>query len=77
METKQMYSNLNKFEAWLISEMKKQELNAPKLSKISGVHPNTIRNYLAHRCEPSLYSVLCLVNALGYDVVAVKKDDTE
>lgn len=73
METKQMYSDINEFEPWLRQEIAKQKLTVTKLSKISGVHPNTIRNYLAHRCEPTFYNVCQLVNALGYTVGAIKQ----
>lgn len=73
METKQMYSNLTDFAEWLRQTMSEQGINVTKLSKISGVHPNTIRNYLAHRCEPTHYNVLLLVDALGYALEAVKK----
>lgn len=73
METKQMCSNLNNFAEWLRSEMTAKHFNAAKLAKKSGVHPNTIRNYLAHRCEPTYYNVLLLVDALGYTLEVVPK----
>lgn len=76
METKPMYSNItkiDKFSDWLREEMKMQELKVTKLAKISGVHPNTIRNYLAERCEPTLFNAECLVVALGYDLVVVPR----
>ena len=73
METKQMCSNLADFAGWLRQQMNEQKLNVTKLSVLSGVHPNTIRNYLAHRCEPTHYNVLLLVQALGYELEAVKK----
>ena len=73
METKQMFSNLDIFEKWLSDEIKAQGLSVTKLSKISGVHPNTIRNYLAHRCDPTLYNAWLLVNALGYSLGAIPK----
>ena len=73
METTQMCSSIVNFEKWLSKQLKEQKLTVTKLSKISGVHPNTIRNYLALRCEPTFYNVLCLTRALGYDVMAVKK----
>lgn len=72
METKQMCSNLLNFEEWLRAEMKAQEIKASKLGQISGVHPNTIRNYLAGRCEPTMYNVLLLVRALGYELGVFK-----
>jgi transcriptional regulator with XRE-family HTH domain len=71
METKQMYSNvqkLGKFTWWLKLEMEKRNLTVTKLAQMSGVHPNTIRNYLAERCEPTLYNVDCIVIALGYEL---------
>jgi lambda repressor-like predicted transcriptional regulator len=68
-----MYSNLTDFEKWLSHEIKAQGINVRKLAKISGVHYNTIRNYLAHRCEPSFFNVLLIVKALGYEVEAVKR----
>lgn len=73
METKPMYFNLVRFEDFVRSQLEERHMSVSKLAKISGVHPNTIRNYLAGRCEPSFYNVLCIVNALGYDVGAVKK----
>lgn len=73
METKQMCSDLINFEKWLRHQLNEQKITVAKLSKISGVHPNTIRNYLARRCEPTFYNVLCLTRALGYDVMAVKR----
>lgn len=73
METRPMYSNLINFEQWLSREIELQEITITKLAKISGVHPNTIHNYLAHRCEPSFYNVLCIVRALGYDVGAIPR----
>lgn len=73
METKQMCSNMNNFGKWLSHQIKEQKITVTKLSKVSGVHPNTIRNYLAKRCEPSLYNVLLLVEALGYELEAVKR----
>ena len=73
METKPMYSNLTDFAEWLRKEMTEQKISGTKLSRISGVHPNTIRTYLAHRCEPTFYNVLLLTRALGYDVGAFKR----
>lgn len=73
METKQMYSNIDDFAKWLSYQIKEQHITITKLSKISGVHPNTIRNYLAERCEPTFYNARCLVKALGYELEAVKK----
>ncbi len=72
MEIKPMYSNLTNFAEWLSIEIEKQNLTVAKLSKSSGVHPNTIRNYLAERCEPTFYNVKCLVKALGYELGAIK-----
>jgi len=71
METRQMCSNvqkIDKFSDWLKSELDRQHITATRLAQISGVHQNTIRNYLAGRCEPTLFNVRCVVNALGYDV---------
>jgi lambda repressor-like predicted transcriptional regulator len=68
-----MFSNVDIFEKWLSGEIKAQGLSVTKLSKISGVHPNTIRNYLARRCEPTFYNAWLLVNALGYSLGAIKK----
>ena len=73
METRQMCSNLNVFDTWLRQEMKRQDIKVAKLAKMSGVHPNTIRNYLANRCDPTLCNILCIVNALGYDVAVVER----
>ena len=73
METKQMCFNLNIFDTWLRQEIERQGITVAKLSKKSGVHPNTVRNYLANRCDPSLCNILCIANALGYEVMVVKK----
>lgn len=73
METTQMCFNLNIFDTWLRQEIRRQNIKVSELSKRSGVHPNTIRNYLTNRCDPTLCNILCLVNALGYDAVVVKK----
>lgn len=73
METKQMYSNIDNFAEWLGRQIKERNITVTKLSKISGVHPNTIRNYLAHRCEPTFYNVVLLVKALGYELEAVQR----
>lgn len=77
METKPMYSNvtkIDKFSDWLREEIKMRHLTVTRLAKISGVHPNTIRNYLAERCEPTLFNVECLINAFGYDLAVVPRD---
>ena len=76
METKQMFSNvqrLGRFSWWLKQQLEARELSVNKLSQISGVHPNTIRNYLAGRCEPTLYNVECIVIALGYELGVLQK----
>lgn len=73
METTQMFSNLDIFEQWLSREIKSQGLSVTKLANISGVHPNTIRNYLARRCDPTFYNAWLLINALGYDLGVVKR----
>ena len=75
METKQMYSNveiLGDFPEWLRTQLTDKNMKVARLSKLSGVHPNTIRNYLAGRCEPSYYNVILLVKALGYELGVVK-----
>jgi hypothetical protein len=71
METKPMCSNVQiiyNFSEWLKSELDSRQLTVVRLAHISGVHQNTIRNYLAGRCEPTLFNVQCVVGALGYDV---------
>ena len=75
METKPMYSKvekIDKFSYWLRNQIITRNFTITRLAKLSGVHPNTIRNYLAERCEPTFYNVTLLVNALGYDVGAIK-----
>ena len=62
-----------KFSEWLRYELDSRPLTVARLAQISGVHPNTIRNYLAERCEPTLFNVQCIVNALGYDVGVVPR----
>ena len=76
METKQMYfeaEKVERFSIWLAEQIKSQELNVTKLSRLSGVHSNTIRNYLAERCEPTLYNINCLLKALGYTFGAIPR----
>ena len=73
METKQMCSNVADFSAWLRKQLDEQKMTVARVAKISGVHPNTIRNYLSYRCEPTFYNVLCIAKALGYDIEAIKR----
>ena len=73
METRQMCSKLGNFSEWLKSQLNDRGISVMRLSQMSGVHPNTIRNYLSKRCEPTLYNVLCLVSALGYDLGVISK----
>lgn len=73
METRLMYFNLINFAEWLSTEIEKQHISVAKLSKISGVHQNTVHNYLSHRCEPTFYNVVRIANALGYEVGAIPK----
>ena len=76
MEIRPMCSEvqtINKFSEWLRFELNSRHLSTTKLAQISGVHPNTIRNYLAERCEPTLFNVQCVVNALGYDVGVIPR----
>lgn len=76
METKPMCSNVQKiykFSEWLRHELDTRQLSTTRLAQLSGVHPNTIRNYLAERCEPTLFNVQCVVNALGYDVGVIPR----
>jgi transcriptional regulator with XRE-family HTH domain len=78
METKPMCSNVQKiykFSEWLKSELDSRHLTVARLAQISGVHPNTIRNYLAERCEPTLFNVQCIVNALDYDMGVIPRGD--
>jgi lambda repressor-like predicted transcriptional regulator len=67
-----MYSNIVNFEQWLELQLKARNMKVTQLSKLCGVHPNTIRNYLARRCEPSYFNVVLIVNALGYKLEAVE-----
>lgn len=76
METKQMYSEskrLGKFSWWLKLQLEQRKLTVVKLGQMSGVHPNTIHNYLSGRSEPSLYNVESIVNALGYELGVISK----
>ena len=78
METKPMCSNMQKiykFSEWLKDELYRKNISPTHLAKISGVHPNTIRNYLYERCEPTLYNVNCIADALGYDVGVMPRDN--
>ena len=71
-----MYFNaekIDKFSEWLRCQLKTQHLSVTKLAMLSGVHSNTIHNYLAERCEPTLYNVRCLMKALGYELGAIPK----
>ncbi len=75
METKQMCSNIADFATWLNYQLTLHNMKVSYLSKISGVHANTIRNYLSHRCEPTLYNTILIVRAFGYELEAVKSDN--
>jgi DNA-binding phage protein len=68
-----MCSSVTNFEKWLRHQIKEQGWTIAKLAKVSGVHRNTIYNYLDHRCEPTYFNVLLIVRALGYDLEAIKK----
>lgn len=75
METKQMYSKvekIDKFSDWLRNQIMTRNFTITRLAKLSGVHPNTISNYLNERCEPTFYNVVLLVKALGYELGAIK-----
>ena len=75
METKQMYSDLIDFDLWLIRRLEERNMKISTLAKLSGVHPNTIRNYVHNKCAPTLYNVLCIAQVLGYTVEAIKYDN--
>ena len=78
METKPMCSKgqtLYSFSDWLKSEREDNPITIVKLAQISGVHQNTISNYLSGRCEPTLFNAQCIVNSLGYDLVVVPRDN--
>lgn len=75
MPIRPMYSNvesIGKFSEWLSKQMKFHGMTITRLAKLSGVHPNTIRNYLAERCEPTLFNAQCIINAFGYELGAIK-----
>lgn len=74
METKQMFSKLEDFTPWLEAQLEEKNLTVTKLAQISGVHTNTIHNYLYRRCEPTLYNARCIIEALGYDLGVIKYD---
>lgn len=76
METRQMFFKLGEFVPWLEDQLREKHISVVKLAKMSGVHFNTIHNYLHHRCEPTLYNARCIAEALGYDL-GVMKNDTE
>ena len=76
METKRMYSKIEEIEVfsdWLSRKLEYREMTVTRLAKLSGVHPNTIHNYLAGRCEPTLFNAQCILNALGYKLGALDK----
>lgn len=78
METKLMCSNVReiyKFSDWLKFELDSRNLTVARLAQISGVHPNTLRNYLAERCEPTLFNVQCIVDALDYKLAVMPRDN--
>lgn len=77
METARMSFNTESvfnFSEWLREELHYREMTVVKLSKLSGIHANSIHNYLDHRCEPSLFSAHCIFNALGYDLGVMPRD---
>lgn len=77
MQTKPMCSSaekLGKFSHWLKCKLETRHMTVSRLSQMSGVHPNTIRNYLAGRCEPTMYNVDCIVRALGYELGVMRYD---
>lgn len=39
-----------------------------KLSEVSGIHANTIRNYEAEKAEPAFFNLCCLAKALELDM---------
>jgi len=76
METKQMYSKIEEidvFSDWLSHKLECREMTVTKLAKLSGVHPNTIHNYLSGRCEPTMFNATCILSALGYSLGALQK----
>ena len=68
-----MYFNLADFRGWLREQLAEKQLTVTELANMSRVHPNTIRNYLAGRCDPSYYNVRLIVQALGYELGAIPR----
>lgn len=76
MEIRPMYSEsqkLGKFSWWLKLQLEQRKLTVVKLGQMSGVHPNTIHNYLTGRSEPSLYNADSIIRALGYELAVISK----
>ena len=77
METRLMCSNeveiIFDFPSWLREQLNTRKMSISRLAKISGVHPNTIQNYLSNKCEPTLFNARCVMNALGYDLGAIPR----
>ena len=63
----------------LFSVRKESGLTRTELANMSGISSNTIENYERKKIkEPSIYKVEQILNALGYDLDAIKVgDDTK
>lgn len=67
---------LNSFIDALKDERTKQGLRQKDLAELSGVSVNTIHNYETGVCSASCYNAEALINALGYEIVIIKKEET-
>ena len=68
------YGSLNITWAKIIADVRKESgLTRPDLSKLSGITVRTIKHYEHNEIvEPSIYKVEALLNAMGYDLDAIR-----
>ena len=56
-------------------ERKRQRISVAKLAKLSGIKPRTVSGWLYCGVIPPIDKCTKVINALGYDVVIVKRED--
>ena len=55
-------------------ERQKQGLSQKEVSKRSGVSASTISGFERGQFVPNIYTVECIIEALGYELQVVKKE---